>query len=99
MEKLLGVYYVFEENLVHSTDIDAELFGKPAVGFVLLAQLFFDYQSYVNVRPHSCFSNIIMTYNKKNMDDSNPCSKVLRLPNITKRTAHAISVGVLTYSS
>jgi len=85
VEKLFGVYYVFEENLVHGADIDAELLGKPAVGFVLPAQLFFDYQSYVNVRPHSCFSNIIMTYNKKSMDDSNPCSKVLRLPIPTEK--------------
>ena len=52
VKELLGVYYVFIENLVHRADVDTKLFGKPAVGFLLPSQLLFDYQSYVNVRPH-----------------------------------------------
>ena len=39
VKELFSVYYVFKKDLVHGTDVDTELLGKPAVGFLLFGKL------------------------------------------------------------
>ena len=52
MKQLFSVDYLFEEDFIHSADIDTELFGKPLIGSFLPTQLFFYNISYVYLRPH-----------------------------------------------